>query len=255
MPSSIVPLTTTTTIAGTPIGDAEIYAQAGLTREQGACIDASGFNGDFTATPGVGLLDPLVLTTGDKMVAVPADVRTSAELEELMLAALAEDCAPADARSRLAAIDGAAIDDAALADDLPIRLEQRKAEGATPAELACIEARFREAPTRLSSLAANPKLVESQCAPAERLAAWRHAALDAGLRAAGATDAERACLVDNPGDLVLLEAAVDAVGSGDASGMQGASPPTCVPGDRLLELSVDITAKGADFGAETLSGA
>ena len=38
VPPSIVPLTTTTTIEGTPVSDAEIYAQVGLTVEQGACI-------------------------------------------------------------------------------------------------------------------------------------------------------------------------------------------------------------------------
>ncbi|MEI2651032.1 MAG: hypothetical protein V9G12_02450 [Microthrixaceae bacterium] len=149
VPPSIVPLTTTTTIEGTPVSDAEIYAQVGLTVEQGACIAASGAEGDFESTPGPALTDAMVLAaeTG-AMVAIPATLRTSTELELTILTALAGDCAPADRLAALAAVDGQALDDAALADDLPVRLFHRTRDGATPAELACIEAKFREAPAR-----------------------------------------------------------------------------------------------------------
>ena len=256
VPPSIVPLTTTTTIEGTPVSDAEIYAQVGLTVEQGACIAASGAEGEFESTPGPALTDAMVLAaeTG-AMVAIPATLRTSTELELTILTALAGDCAPADRLAALAAVDGQALDDAALADDLPVRLFHRTRDGATPAELACIEAKFREAPARLSSLAANPRLVESQCAPAERLASWRTTALDRGLGAAEATSTERACLASPSAaaDQALLAAAVDAVGSGDTSSdpLAGATP-SCSNGARLYELALNIVALGDDFGVEPL---
>lgn len=250
------PITTTTAVEGTPVADAEIYAQAGLTTEQGECIAASGVDDDFTATPGVGLTDPIVLTADNgKMVAVPAEIRTSTELETLLLTTLAAECAPADALTRLARIDGEAADAAALSDDLPVRMFQRRTEGATDAEVSCIEAKFREAPARLSSLAASPGLVEAQCAPAERLTDWRSTAIDSGLRTAGATDAERACLVPSEQDLALLGVAVDAVGSGEVTpDVLGTATPGCVAADRIVQLAVEIVAKGVDFGAEELPG-
>lgn len=256
VPPSIVPLTTTTTIEGTPVSDAEIYAQVGLTVEQGACIAASGAEGEFESTPGPALTDAMVLTADTGvMVAVPATLRTSVELEQLILTTLADQCAPADLLAELAAVDGQALDDAAITDDLPVRLFHRTRDGATPTELACIEAKFREAPARLSSLAANPRLVEAQCAPAERLAAWRTAALDRGLGAAKATDVERTCLADagSTEEQALLAAAVDAVGSGDTSG----DPLTgtaliCASADRLYQLALNIVALGDDFGVEPL---
>lgn len=253
-PPPVVPITTTTTIAGTPVSDAEIYAQVGLDAKQAKCVEDSGIDGQFEATPGPGLLDALVLT-GDHgaMVAVPAALRTGTELEQLMLDTLAKDCAPPDLLAKLAAIDGAALDEEAITDDLPVRLVERKADGATGAEVSCLDAKFREAPARLSSLAAIPALVEVQCASAERRAAWRSAALDRGLATATASPAERSCLVANAADQVLLSEAVDAVGSGDTSSSPIAdATPTCVSADRLWQLALDVVAKGADFGAEAL---
>jgi hypothetical protein len=171
-----------------------------------------------------------------------------------MLDALAGECAPHDVLAKLAALDGAALDEAALADDLPARLFLRTTEGATPAELSCIDAKFREAPVRLSSLAADPRLVESQCASAERLAAWRTNALDAGLRTGGASDQERSCIVASVTDQALLAAAVDLVGQGESPAPgDGSTAPTCLTVDRLQQLALDVVAKGADFGAETLA--
>ncbi|MFN8052906.1 MAG: hypothetical protein U0Q22_15780 [Acidimicrobiales bacterium] len=250
------PVVTTTTVAGTPVSDQEIYAQAGLTPTQAACVEASGVNGDFTTTPGPSALDATVLESDAGRVAVPASVRTGTELELTMLEALASTCAPADVLGRLAAIDGAAEDAAAIGDDLPVRLFQRKAVGATAAELACIDAGFRASPARLSSLVAAPQLVEAGCASAARRTEWRRRSIDAGLGTAKATAAERACLSTNDADLASLGVVVDAVAAGDVSqaGPQDKYSPTCVSGRRLFELAVDIVATSADFGAETLAG-
>lgn len=253
--SSIVPLTTTTTIAGTPVSDAELYAEIGLTPEQGACIDESGVNGDFETSLGPGPLDALTLIGDDgTMIAVPASLRTGTELEQTMLDALAKDCAPAELLAELARVDGTALDDATIADDLPVRLYQRRADGATEAELACLDAGFRAAPARLTSLAANPVLVEAPCASPERRATWRRNAFDRALSTAGAPDEERVCLMDTPADQALLGAAVDAVGSGDTStNPLAGTEPACAGVERMYQLAVDILASGADFGAEPIA--
>jgi hypothetical protein len=252
------PIVTTTTIGGTPVSDAEIYAQAGLDPTQSACVEQSGVDGEFAATPGPTPLDALVLTADDgRMVAIPPTVRTGTELQQLMLDTFAANCAPHDLLAALAALDGAAMDSSALADDLPARLLRRRTEGATPAELTCIEAGFRAAPVRLASLGADPRAIESGCARGERRATWRRTALENGLRTAGATDAERTCLASTTGDRALLAAAVDAVAQGESpAGSAAGEPdvtPACVSMDRLQQLALDIVARGADFGAETLA--
>jgi len=254
---SVVPLTTTTEVEGDPVSDQEVYTQVGLSPEQSACIEAAGVNGDFQVDTGATPTDAIVLTAEDStMVAVPSTLRTGTELEQLILSTLAADCAPADLLSKLAALDGEAGDAAALTDDLPARLAARRADGATETELSCLDAAFRAAPARLSSLAASPGLIESMCAPAERRDAWRRAALDRGLATAGATVDERACVVADVHEQLLLAAAIDAVGSGDVS----ANPfrdevPACGTTDRLNEIALGVVSAGADFGAEDVAPA
>ena len=71
VPPSIVPLTTTTSTPGTPVADSEVYAQAGLTAEQGECIESSGIDGEFETTPGPTPQDAMVLSARAKIVALP----------------------------------------------------------------------------------------------------------------------------------------------------------------------------------------
>lgn len=251
--TSIVPVVTSTTVAGTPVAESEIWAEAGLTSAQGDCIAESGVDGEFSTTLGGSPLDPMVLESDEASIEVPASVKTGADLERLMLAELAADCAPANLLDRLAVIDGAALDTAALEDDLPVRLLYRRAAGATEAELTCIEAGFRAAPARLSSLAALPEMIEAPCAPGDRLLVWRRTTIDAALTTAGATEAERSCLVTDPDDLAVLGEAIAAVESGDMSTFaEPETPPTCVSLVRITTLAVDAMANGADFGVEEL---
>lgn len=247
------PLRTSTTVAGDPLSDAEVYALAGLTPDQQQCVTQAGIDGDVEITSGATDPDPLVLTFDSGMVAVPPTLRTGTELEQLILETLAKDCAPTEVLSKLAAMDGAAIDEAAIADDLPVRLDQRRADGATDAERSCLDREFRAAPARLASLAANPGSVEARCVDVERRSEWRAAALLRGFLDAGVPEAEATCLATKPGDTLLLSAAVDVVSDGNAPDSSSVLPE-CMSADRMVEVAVDLVAAEADFGAETLSG-
>ena len=247
------PLRTSTTVPGDPMSDADVYALAGLTPQQQQCLAQTGVDGEVEITPGATDVDPLVLTFESGMVAVPPTLRTGTELEQLILDTLAKDCAPPEALSKLAAIDGAAIDEAAIADDLPMRIEQRRADGATADERSCLDREFRAAPARLTSLAANPGSVEARCADAERRSEWRAAALLRGFFDAGVPEAEATCLATKPGDTLLLSAAVEVVSDGNAPDSSSVLPE-CMSADRMVEVAVDLVAAEADFGAETLSG-
>lgn len=247
------PLRTSTTVEGEPVESSEIYQQAGLTPDQAACVEASGIADEFVATPGADEDSPTVLESDRGRVEVPATVRTGAELERVMLAGFAADCAPFPVLDRLAMIDGAANDAVAISELLPLRLEQRRVAGATAKELDCLGTEFREAPALLASLIADPARVEAECASASRRAAWRKASLDAGLSLTSATEEERDCLTDLD-DLVDLAELVDAVeAGGEVVDPEGGSSLACVDAGRRRQIALDIVAKQATFLAENLA--
>jgi hypothetical protein len=250
-----------TSVPGEPVSGPEAYAAAGLTPEQSRCVGASGVDDSFTATAlGDGDAPDVVLEAdGHSAIVVPSSVTSGVDLELRMLTSLAARCAPTETLTRLAQLEGAADDAAALDDDLPERLLQRKAVGATPNELDCIEKGFREAPALLSSLVANPRRVESACTTPARLLAWWRTSITRGLTTAGATPDEIDCLLDSPDALAALGDTVQALSDGTAAirpdgGVTGAGGRVCLTTDRLGQVAIGVVAKQADFGAESLSG-
>lgn len=244
------PPRTSTTLAAATV---EVFEQAGLDPRESACVGASGVDGEFTVTPGATVADPIVIETGDVRLEIPPELRTGVELERLLLGTLAASCAPASTLDRLASIDGTATDEAVIADELPPYLDARRAAGATPEELACLDAGFRAAPARLSSLAASPAAVELTCVSADRREEWRRAAVDQALAAAGASPEERACLAVSPVDQAALAAVLD----GDPTATAGEVPtdgggapapggPVCGTAERLGALAVEMLADGVD---------
>lgn len=241
---------TTTTVSP---GAVEMYEQAGLDPREAACVAASGVEGEFTVTAGATVADPIVLESGDRRIEVPTALRTGVELERLLLGALAASCAPPSSLDRLASIDGTASDELALADDLPPYLEGRRSAGATPDELACLEAGFRAAPARLSSLAASPAAIELLCVSADRREEWRRTSLDLALSGAGATPEERACLTLSALDqAALAELVIDDIatapdaGPTEGGGAPAPDAPVCADAARLGELAVELLADGVD---------
>lgn len=244
------PERTTTTVSP---GAVEVYTQAGLDPRETACVAASGVEGELTVTPGETLQDPIVLEAGTTRIEVPPELRTGAELERLLLGALAASCAPPSSLDRLASIDGTASDELVVSDELPPYLERRRGAGATPEELACLDAGFRAAPARLSSLAASPEMVELQCVGVDRRAQWHRTALDLALAGAGATPEERACLSLSVLDQVALSEILsrDVAATNDAEVTEGGGAPSpddpvCADGARLGALAVELLADGVD---------
>jgi len=252
--SEMTGLGPTTTAVGDEVSDTDAYLDAGLDPNQAACVARSGVDDEFTATPGATPADPLVLESDDHRVEIPLSAVTGTDVERIMLAALAADCAPAAMLERLAVTDGAAGDAAVLDDDLPRYLEQRRSVGANEDEIACLERGFRRAPARLSSLAALPEMIELICVPPERLAQFQLTAIDRSLQAVGVSNDERLCLLSTPEDLVELRQVADALAAGD---LEGAGTATdidagCVSGQRLFELAVGAATSGVDFGGKAL---
>lgn len=237
-------------------GASEIYEQVGLDPREARCVATSGVDGDLTVTPGATYGDPIGVEADGVRVEIPPTLRTNAEVERLLQSAFAADCAPASTLDRLASVEGAAADRVAITDHLPSRLDARRAGGATDPEIACLDAGFRAAPARLSSVAAAPAIVELACVGPERRDEWWRAALDAAFAAAGAGPAERACLVASERDRLALAAVLDDgaldAGGPEAGGAEVPETAECVDPERLGELAVEMAA--AEVSVEVLLG-
>lgn len=235
---------------------AEWYKLVGFSDAEVECLLASPLQADvITQLPEQADQPVLIHFEGaERPVVVDPSVTSSVDVERAILTEVGADCAPADKLEALAQADGAAIDESILEVEVPERIEQRRADGATDEELACLDAAFRAAPAKLGSLAANPSAVEVTCVDWVRLGQWRAAALQRGFDGSTATVDERTCLIDTPDDLELLGSVLDVVQLNETLSPEAIDElaPTCVSGTRLNELAFELAVSGVDFGAERL---
>lgn len=244
---SEVSLPTTTTVAGGRT-DAE-YQALSLTPAQSSCLTRSDVDRALDVTlpeqPG----DPIeVFVADDLSVTLPAGLRTGSEVWRPLLLALAGTCLSPTEVDPVAAALGADDDRRAIERDLPTLLEDRSAAGFDPAELACVESVLRDAPARISSLAADPRVADAQCVGGPRLEVLLLGVTRSRLQAIDAQPGEIDCLLATPADLQRLDDAAALFRDGDGGGVAELSS-TCLDTARLGSLAVALAAQDL-----TLSG-
>lgn len=250
----------TTTLPGStiparpPDDSAELMLAVGLSPDQAQCVVNSGSDGPFEVLPAPtpdGLIG--LQPASGNAVAIPPALKTNGELERLLLANFASDCAPSELLDKLSALSGAIADADALEVDLPPLLARRTAQGATAAESQCIDAALRAAPARLSSFAAGTTLVELSCVSEARLAELRGRSYRPEFTKTGIPTQQIDCLVGSAADRNYLAELIEAQSSGAIAGEPNETQPlVCLNQEQLSELALKLVAQGASFGGEPL---
>lgn len=252
-----VPQLTTTTVMGART-DRDLQA-LGLSPEQSSCLLRSEVDRPLDVVLPDRADDPIeVVVEQDLSVTLRGGLRSGAEVWTALLPALAGSCMDPGEVDAVARALGEDDDRRAVDEDLPGMVDARRSVGFSDEELACVERIFREAPVRISSLAADPRVADERCVEAQRLRFLRMTSVRGRLLLAGANPDEATCLAGRPDEVAAIdeEAAALAAGIGGGSGVGEGDPADarvrCLSDDRFRSLAVTVAANDIqltnDFG-------